>query len=234
VKPGSAEFIRANRKVKELDRDCFVKYSELSPSRERCQVLWRMEWDFGGETRVSTALIASGPTWAWALEQAFNWAQDPPQKRRAIFREALMDDVKAMAHAALESGKRDAHKHFGVAPEDFERWSAQVKQNNEKLDADLAPEPKPGDIWAASKDGPSNRATVKHVINGVVVAEMLDVVQGLLGLMEFPIQLFRMSYPYLVGDIRLPEGFEPITKEKVGSPSEDMRAEWRKEFGAGD
>jgi len=92
--PGSQEFEKAQRKVKELTTDAYCVYSELRRRHERCQVLIDMDWDLGdGVKRRSTALVASGPTWPDALEMFWNWFQTPADQREALFREACLREV---------------------------------------------------------------------------------------------------------------------------------------------
>jgi hypothetical protein len=62
----------ATAKARQLDATAFAKRAVDSPLRERCQILI--------EDGRGTYLVASGPTWARALEDLYNWVAEHRQE----------------------------------------------------------------------------------------------------------------------------------------------------------
>lgn len=95
MRPGSAEFERANGRVKQLHPEAFCVYVEGASKDMRCQVRIQETLLFGGEDggieHVAYGLIGAGPTWPLAMEQAWNWRADP--NRKVLLKDRLPGDA---------------------------------------------------------------------------------------------------------------------------------------------
>lgn len=107
--------VRANLKVRELDRNARVKYVALAhPSRRWC-VYRNATFTVDGTTPIhAEALVASAPSWWEALEQFHAWKRDPRHEALFLDRHLKGEDLHTMlpgVSAALSEKQAAWRKH---------------------------------------------------------------------------------------------------------------------------